>query len=250
MTIQAAIQSGVLTLTLDRPDKRNALNASLIGGLNSELDRAELDAGVRVVAIRGAGKDFCAGADLDELLLSANLSPEQNERNALQLGRVFTRIRALPKPVVAVVHGRALAGGAGLATGCDLVLAAESAQVGYPEIQRGFVPAMVMTMLVRLTGERRAFDLVATGRLLSAREALEAGLVSRVLPDEGFEAAVQSILQQLAGSSASAMALLKRLFYELDGMDFTGGIELGAKVNALARAHPDFKTAVAAFLKK
>jgi len=250
MTLQVGLDSGILTLTLNRPDKRNALSASLIGELNSELDRAELDADVRVVAIRGAGKDFCAGADLEELLASAKLSPEENERSALQLGRVFTRIRALPKPVVAVVHGRALAGGAGLATACDLVLATESAQFGYPEIQRGFVPAMVMTMLVRLTGERRAFDLVATGRLLSAEEAFVAGLVSRVIPDQGFEAAVASVLQPLAASSASALALIKRLLYELDGKDFAGGIALGARVNALARAHPDFQTAVAAFLKK
>lgn len=249
MTIQATLNSGVLTLTLDRPDKRNALNASLIGALNGELDRAELDGDVRVVALRGAGKDFCAGADLDELLVSASLPPETNERNALRLGRIFTRIRELPKPVVAVVHGRALAGGAGLATGCDLVLAAESAQFGYPEIQRGFVPAMVMVILVRLTGERRAFDLVATGRILSAREALEAGLVSRVLTDDGFDAAAASILQQLAGSSTSALALTKRLLYELDGKNFADGIALGARVNALARVHPDFQTAIAAFLK-
>lgn len=249
MTIQATLNSGVLTLTLDRPDKRNALNASLIGALNGELDRAELDGDVRVVALRGAGKDFCAGADLDELLVSASLPPETNERHALRLGRIFTRIRELPKPVVAVVHGRALAGGAGLATGCDLVLAAESAQFGYPEIQRGFVPAMVMVILVRLTGERRAFDLVATGRILSAREALEAGLVSRVLTDDGFDAAAASILQQLAGSSTSALALTKRLLYELDGKNFADGIALGARVNALARVHPDFQTAIAAFLK-
>ncbi len=250
MTLQATLHAGTLTLTLNRPDKRNALSASLIGELNGELDRAELDAAVRVVVIRGAGKDFCAGADLDELLVSARLPPDENERNALQLGRVFTRIRALPKPVVAVVQGRALAGGAGLATGCDLVLATESAQFGYPEIQRGFVPAMVMTILVRLTGERRAFDLVATGRLLSAHEALEMGLVSRVLPDAGFEAAVAAILGQLAGSSASALALIKRLLYEQDGQDFAGGIALGARINALARAHPDFQVAIAAFLKK
>lgn len=249
MTLLASTQAGILTLTLNRPEKRNALNAALIGELNGELDRAELDGAVRVVVIRGAGKDFCAGADLDELLVSASLPPEVNERNALQLGRVFTRIRALPKPVVAVVRGRALAGGAGLATGCDLVLAGEGAQFGYPEIQRGFVPAMVMTILVRLTGERRAFDLAATGRLLSAREALEAGLVSRVLPEEGFEAAVSAILGQLAGSSASALALIKRLLSEQDGKDFAAGIALGARINALARAHPDFRAAVAAFLK-
>jgi methylglutaconyl-CoA hydratase len=174
---------------------------------------------------------------------------EQNERSALRLGRVFERIRGLPKPVAAVVQGRALAGGAGLATACDLLLARESAHLGYPEILRGFVPAMVMTMLRRQVGERRAFELVATGRLLSAREAWEVGLVSRVVPDAQFEAVVQGTLTQLAGASASALALTKRLLYQLDGQSFSEGIALGARVNALARMHPDFRSAIEAFLK-
>lgn len=160
------------------------------------------------------------------------------------------KIRSLPKPVVAVVHGRALAGGAGLATACDLVVASAGAQFGYPEIQRGFVPAMVMTLLRRLTGEKLAFDLAATGRLLSAGEALTAGLVSRVVPDAAFEAEVTKLLAGLAATGSSAMALTKRQFYQLDGLPFEEGIALGAQVNALARSTPDFKQAIAAFLKK
>jgi methylglutaconyl-CoA hydratase len=245
-----SLEAGVLTLTLNRPEKRNALDSSTIAQLAAELEQAELDSAVRVVALRGAGTDFCAGADLEELLASAGQSPEENRQAAARLGAVFTAIRRLPRPVVAVVHGRALAGGAGLATASDLVLAAESAQFGYPEVQRGFVPAMVMTMLRRLAGERRAFDLVATGRLLGAREALEVGLVSRVVPDAGLESAAAALLAHLAGSSASGLALTKRLFYELDGRPFEEGIALGAQVNALARAHPDFRAAIAAFLAR
>ena len=180
-------QGGVLTLTLNRPDKRNALSAALIEALHAALERADLDAEVRVVVLRGAGKDFCAGADLDELLASADLTPAENEASALRLGALFARMRALPKPVVAVVHGRALAGGAGLVTACDLVVAAASAQLGYPEIQRGFVPAMVMALLRRAAGEKAALDLVLTGRLLGAEEARRAGLVSRVVPDGELE---------------------------------------------------------------
>ena len=250
MSLSVALTGGVLSLILDRPEKRNALDQATISALLGELEHAELDADVRVVALRGAGKDFCAGADLDELLASATLSPAENEASALRLGEVFLRMRALPKPVVAIVHGRALAGGAGLATACDLVLAAESSQFGYPEIQRGFVPAMVMTMLRRLTGERRAFDLVATGRLVPAREALQLGLISRVVPDAELEAAASALLGQLAASSANALALTKRLLYDLDQRDFADGIAQGARVNALARAHPDFQAAVAAFLQK
>lgn len=245
-----SLSSGILTLTLNRPDKRNALDATTIAELTAALEQAELDAAVRVVAIRGAGKDFCAGLDLEELLASAGKSLEENQQAAARLGGVFSAIRRLPRPVVAVVHGRALAGGAGLATACDLVLAGEGAQFGYPEVQRGFVPAMVMTLLRRLAGEKRAFDLVATGRLLSAREALETGLVSRVVSDFDLDASAAALLAQLAGSSASALALIKRLFYELDGRPFDDGIALGARVNALARAHPDFRSAIAAFLKR
>ena len=250
MTLLTSVAGGVLTLTLNRPDKRNALDGATVDALISALDQARLDAAVRVIALRGAGKDFCAGADLDELLASVALSPEENERAARRLGEVFARIRELEKPVVALVQGRALAGGAGLATGCDLVLAAESSQFGYPEIQRGFVPAMVMTLLRRQVGEKIAFDLVATGRLLRAEEARQVGLVSRVLPDATFDAEAQSVLAQMAGASASALALIKRLLYELDGQGFRDGIALGARINALARMHPDFRTAIAAFLRK
>lgn len=250
MSLLTTLEGGVLALTLDRPDKRNALNAELIDALHAALERAELDSDVRVVLLRGAGKDFCAGADLEELLESARRTMDDNERAALRLGRLFLRIRALPKPVVAAVHGRALAGGAGLATGCDLVLAEESAQFGYPEIGRGFVPAMVMTLLRRQVGERRAFDLVATGRLLSAREAFEAGMISRVVPSGTLAAAVADTLAALIAVSASALTLTKQLLYELDGTSFEEGIALGARINALARAHPDFQKAISAFLKK
>ena len=248
--VDSTLDGGVLTLTLNRPEKRNALNAAIVDGLAAGIAQAELDAEVRVLVIRGAGKDFCAGADLDELLASVENSLEENERNALLLGELFLALRGLPKPTVAVVQGRALAGGAGLATACDLVIASEAARFGYPEIERGFVPAMVMTMLKRAVGEKRAFDLVATGRVLSAHEAEQCGLVSRVVPEEGFDGAVAAVITALAGRSVTALALTKQLFTELDGRSFQDGILLGARVNALSRATEDFKRAIAAFLAK
>jgi len=166
------------------------------------------------------------------------------------LGNVFMQMRRLPKPVVAAVHGRALAGGAGLVTACDLALAGESAKIGYPEIQRGFVPAMVMTMLRRAVGEKVAFDLAATGRVLTAGEAAAAGLLSRVFPDGQFEAGVAGVVAALAGAGPSAIALTKKQFYQLDGLEFDAGIRLGARVNALSRATPEFRAAIAAFLRK
>jgi methylglutaconyl-CoA hydratase len=248
--LRTELAAGVLTLTLDRPDKRNALSGPLVDALLSALERADLDADVRIVALRGAGKDFCAGADLQELLDSADRSPAENEASALRLGQVFLAIRRLPKPVVAVVRGRALAGGAGLATACDLVLAGAGAQLGYPEIERGFVPAMVMTMLRRLAGERAALDLVLTGRILAADEARALGLVSRVVPDVRLESESQRLLASLTAASPTALALTKRLFHELDGLGFEDGIRLGARVNAQARQTPDFREAIARFLRK
>ena len=245
-----SVDAGILNITLNRAAKRNALSAEMVEQLHQALEQADIDAGVRVVLIRGAGKDFCAGADLDELLASADRTMEENEASALRLGQVFERIRALPKPVVALVQGRALAGGAGLATACDLLIAAAGSEIGYPEIQRGFVPAMVATLLRRATTEKTALDLILTGRVLSADQARSAGLVTTVVPDAELEQEGTALAQRLAGSSASALALSKRLFFELDGKSFSDGIKLGAKVNAVARSTPDFREAIARFLRQ
>ncbi len=241
---------GVATITLNRPDKKNALDLRMIAELKQAVRDLDLASDVTIVAIRGAGKEFCAGLDLNELLEAADLTPAQNEARAWELGEVFVELRRIPKVTVAVVEGRCLAGGCGLATACDLVLAKAGSQFGYTEINRGFVPAMVMTMLRRLVGEKVAFDLAATGRLLDAEEALRVGLISRVLPAEGFDAAARAEVERLAGLSATALAMTKQQFYQLDGLSLVDGIKLGAKVNAVARATPDFRKAVAAFLKK
>ena len=238
----------VLALTLARPTKRNALSLPLIEALHEALDAAELAANVRVVTLSGAGPDFCAGADLQELLASADRDPAANERDALRLGTLLSRMRTFPRPLVAIVQGRALAGGAGLATACDIVVAAESSRFGYPEMQRGFVPAMVMTLLRRQAGEKAAFDLVATGRVVDALEAHALGLVTRVVPDERLQVEASELVAQLALASPTAMHLTKKLFYELDGQSFEEGIALGARVNALARTTPEFRAAIAKFL--
>ena len=197
------------------------------------------------------GRDPVAGGvHMAELLASADQSQEENAASAGLLGSVFVRMRELPKPVVAVVEGRALAGGCGLATACDMILAHEAATFGYPEVQRGFVPAMVMAMLKRTVGEKVAFDLVATGRMMTAAEAAQIGLVSRVIAAGDFEAQVNALAAQLASSSSTALALIKQQLYALDGRTFSDGIRLGTEVNALARSTPDFKQSIAQFLKK
>jgi methylglutaconyl-CoA hydratase len=248
--IRTRREGGVLHVTLNRPEKKNAISIRMIGELKAAIAEADLAADVKVLAIRGAGQDFCAGLDLRELLESADLTPEENERRAWDLGEVFVQLRRLPKPVIGVVEGRALAGGCGLATACDIVLAKAGAQFGYPEINRGFVPAMVLTMLRRHVGEKVAFDLAATGRVLDVAEAERLGLVSRVFQAESFEQDVAAFLATLTGLSSSALALTKQQFYQLDGLGFEDGVRLGARVNAVSRATPDFRAAIAAFLRK
>lgn len=240
---------GILTLMLNRPAKRNALNTEMIDLLHRSLDQADLDSDIRVLLVRGAGKDFCAGADLDELLASADRSISENEASALRLGSLFERIREVPKPVLAMVQGRALAGGAGLATACDIVVASTRAQFGYPEIQRGFAPGMVMALLRRVVGEKVALDLVLTGRVLPAAEALRVGLISRVTDEADLERETLALAAELARASASAVAFTKQLFYQLDGQTLAEGIASGARVNAVARSTPDFREAIARFLR-
>jgi len=242
-------EGGVATLTLNRPDKRNALDRRTLAELKAALHDCDLAADVRVVVLRGAGQDFCAGLDLEELLASADLPPEENERRSMELGELFIALREIPAVTVAAVTGRALAGGCGLATACDVVVASAGARFGYPEIQRGFVPAMVMTMLRRTVGEKTAFDLAATGRLVGAEQAAQMGLVSRCVPAEDFETEVTKLAAQLAGSSPSALALIKRQLHEVEGLGFAAGVALGARVNAVARLAPEFRASIAAFLK-
>jgi methylglutaconyl-CoA hydratase len=245
-----SLEEGILTLTLNRPEKRNALNGDLVEALKAALDRAASDDAVRVVALRGAGKDFCAGADLAELERIAELTPGENLDDARSLGALFTGMRALPKPVVGVVRGRALAGGCGLATACDLVLAEEGAELGYPEVHLGFVPAMVMAILRRKVPESRAFDLVARGHRVTAREARDVGLVNHVFAPASFDGDVARILGELAARPPSALALTKALLYELGDLGFAEGVERGAQVNAEARMTEACREGVRRFLDR
>ena len=248
--IRVARRGAVATIELARPEKKNALDRTMVDAVHDALGDAGQDAEVRVVLLRGAGDDFCAGADLAALEKLIDAGPEAHREDARALGDVFLRLRAIPKPVVAVVQGRALAGGAGLASACDIVLAHEAAQFGYTEVRVGFVPAMVMTMLRRAVGEKRAFDLVATARTIDAAEAERIGLVSRVLAAATFDADVQSFADALAKSPPAALALTKRLFYQLDGLDFQEGIAAGILGNVEARSTDDFREGVRKFVAR
>jgi methylglutaconyl-CoA hydratase len=241
--------SGVALLTLNRPERRNALDRALVEALKAELAAVEADDRVRVIALAGEGKDFCAGADLRELEAAVAAGPEASLAEAQALGDLFVLIRRLEKPVVALVHGRALAGGAGLATACDLVLVAEDAMIGYPEVRLGFVPAMVMAILRRSVGEKRAFELVALGEPIDAETALGFGLVNRVFPSADFRSEAEAFVAELATRSPSALALSKRLLYQIEGASFEAAIRAGAQVNVIARLTQDCREGVRRFLE-
>lgn len=243
-------RNGVGWIRLTRPEKRNALDRRTADELFEALSVLEGDPTVRVIVLRGEGKDFCAGADLEALAQMIGAANEVHREDAEALGRVFLAIRTIVKPIVAAVHGRALAGGAGLAIACDLVLAHEDAKLGFPEVRVGFVPAMVMTMLRRCVGEKHAADLVLTGRIVSAEEGARIGLVSRILPGRTFDADVERIVEEMARSPKTAMALTKWLFNKLDELSFADGIAAGIVTNVEARLTEDFREGVRGFLAR
>lgn len=242
---------GVAIVGLNRPRKRNALDAAMLHELGGAFTASEGSDRVRVILLRGEGPDFCAGADLSEMeKLAETADPLENLHDAGQLGALLVRMRRLRKPIVAAVHGHALAGGAGLATACDLVVAAEDAVFGYPEVRIGFVPAMVMALLRRTVGEKRTFELVTTGEPISADRAVAIGLANRVLPADGFRDAALAFAVDLARRPASALELNKRLLYGMDGASFEESIARGAEVNALARLSEEARAGVRRFLDK
>jgi methylglutaconyl-CoA hydratase len=241
---------GVGRITLARAEKKNALDRQMADEIVQGLESLAADAETRVILIDAEGEDFCAGADLDALESLLGAGREAQLEDARALGRVFTLIRQLSVPVVAAVRGRALAGGAGLATACDIVLAHPNATFAYPEVRIGFVPAMVMTILRRIVPERHAFDLAITGRSLSAPEAERLGLVSRVVPGDRFEAGVEEVCAAIAKSPPEAVRRTKKLFYELEGRPFDSGVAHGAQANAEARMTEEFRDGVRRFLQR
>jgi methylglutaconyl-CoA hydratase len=245
-----SVDQSIARITLNRPDKRNALNDELVSEFKDALNTAAQNETVRVVLVTGAGKDFCSGADLASLQRISQAGVEESLASARVMGELFVEMRRNPRPIIAAVRGRALAGGCGLATACDIILAAESAQFGYPEVNIGFIPAMVMAILRRSVSEKRAFELITRGEIISAKSALEAGMINRVFSDDQFESSVEGYVAQMAAKSASAVSLAKDLLYHMDGMTFETAIEAGIQLNAITRMTEDCKSGVERFLKK
>lgn len=243
-------ENSILTVTLNRPEKRNALNDALINSLKDALRKADKNDELRAIIIKGAGKDFCSGADLSALQKIAESDVMENLADAENLMELFALIRKIKIPVIAAVHGRALAGGCGLATACDIVLAARSARFGYPEVKIGFVPAMVMAILRRNLPEKKSFELITQGFEFSSEEGENFGLINRVFDDGDFDEQVENYISVYQKVSRSAVVLSKKLLYQMDGMTFETALETGAEVNAIARLTQDCQRGIAKFLEK
>jgi methylglutaconyl-CoA hydratase len=237
-------------LTLNRPEKRNALNDALIVRLKAALTEADENEELRSIVIRGSGMDFCSGADLEALRKISEASYEENLEDARSLAELFSMIRKVRVPVIAAVHGRALAGGCGLATACDLVIATRSARFGYPEVKIGFVPAMVAAILRRNLGEKKSFELLTQGFEFPAEDANAFGLVNAIFDNKGFDAAVLEYASVYANVSGSAVAMTKHLLYGIDGNDFSSAIEKGVETNTKARMSEDCRKGIAKFLNR
>ena len=249
--LQSSRDGAVLTLTLDRPEVRNALNADLVGALRQRLDEASGDDGVRVIVLTGSGTAFSAGADLAALQGLQDASAEANLADSEHLASLFDAIVRHPKPIVAKVNGHAIAGGCGLAAACDFSLVAEGAKLGFTEVRIGFVPAIVAVIARRKLGDAALRDLMLTGRLITAPEAAACGLVTRAVASGELDAETEALCQTLATeTSGTAVALTKRLLADVHGMGWAEGVSYAARLNALARSTDDCRAGVAAFLGK
>ncbi|HSJ15861.1 MAG TPA: enoyl-CoA hydratase-related protein [Longimicrobiales bacterium] len=245
------VHAPVARITMNRPEKRNALDTATIDELQAALTEAERAAAVSVVLLRGAGRDFCAGVDLAGLQrIAEGAGPTENLADAMRLGELLIAMRRHRCIIVGAVQGNAVAGGAGLATACDLILAADDAVFGYPEVNLGFVPAMVMTLLRRALGEKLALELAVRGERIDAAHALRIGLINHIFARDSFDAAVEQWVTGLGARSGSALQLTKRLFYGMEGVPFEEAIRRGAEVNVLARYTDDCRDGVRRFLER
>jgi len=248
-TLKLDFAQEVATITLNRAEKRNAISPLMLSELQSALDAVEKSHS-RVVIITGAGKAFCAGMDLDMLASIAKQSPAENQEDSRRMARMFRRIWSFSKPLIAAVNGAALAGGCGIATLCDFTLAVPEAKFGYTEVRIGFLPAIVSVFLTRQIGEKRARDLLLTGRIIEAAEAKEIGLVTEVVPSEHLMARAQELAAVLIAASPNSLTRAKRLLTSAAAASVDADLERAVLENARIRCTPDFKEGVASFLEK
>ena len=246
--VQASTRDQVRSLRLNRPDKRNALNADLVTALKKSLAEAEED-DTRVVVLTGAGSAFSAGADLADLRSMREASPLENEQDSRHLADLFRQIYRHPKPIIAKVNGHAIGGGCGLAAVCDFSVVSTDATLGFSEVRIGFVPAIVMVFVRRKLGETAARDLLLRGRLVEAEEAVDLGLFTEAVSPGSLDERVAERAEELANeTSGSAVALTKRMLAQVPGMGFEEALDYAVQMNAFARGTEDCQAGIDAFL--
>ncbi len=245
------VSDRIATVTLNRPEKRNALNDSMCRELQTALDGAANNPEVKAIVIAAEGKAFCAGADLDYLRKLQSNSFEENLEDSRNLAKLFRTIYACDKVVIASVQGHAIAGGCGLATVCDFAIAVPEAGFGYSEVRIGFVPAIVGVFLVRKLGEGKARQLLLSGKMVTAAEALQAGMIAEVVEANRLTEHTRKFASELCSyNSFESMKLTKKLIAESTFSNLDESLEIAAKINANARATGDCKKGIAAFLNK
>lgn len=248
-TILIADKNAVRTITLNRPERRNAMTPQMQSELIAALNEAATSS-CRVLVLRGAGESFCSGLDLSVLHAMNDKTEAGHRADTERIAKLFRTLYELTLPTIAVVRGAAIAGGTGLATICDFTLAEPAAKFGYTEVRIGFVPALVSAFLALQIGDKRARDLLLTGRLFDAAEAHRMGLVNEVVPPDELEGRAETLARTLAANSPVAMAATKRLLAAQNKPWLDAAIALAMKAGAHARETADFREGIAAFLEK
>jgi methylglutaconyl-CoA hydratase len=248
-TIELAHEPGVATITLNRPDKRNAISFELIDDLLRALKEVEASDAI-VLIVTGAGKAFSAGMDLDDLKALIGRTPDENLQDSQTMVRMFRTLYEFPKVTIAAVNGPAIAGGIGLALLCDFTLAVPEAKFGYTEVRIGFVPAIVSTFLLRQTGEKHARDLLLTGRIIGAEEAARMGLVNEIVAPENLMARARELAALLMENSPASVRATKKLLNDHARAELDTQIEAAVRENAAIRTTADFREGITSFLEK
>jgi methylglutaconyl-CoA hydratase len=245
------ITNRIAIITLNRPEKRNALNAELVKELSEALSKAESDESVRAIILKANGNTFCSGADLDQLKAMQSATYEENLADSNRLKELFKKIYTLKKIVIAQVEGFALAGGCGLATVCDFTFCTPESKFGYTEARIGFVPAIVMVFLIRKIGEKKAAQLLLGADIITAEEALQLGLVNFVANQTEMQKSVeQFVLKLTTQNSSQSLAAIKAMINHVQSQSLDNALDYAVKQNAIARNSNDCKRGIQAFLNK